>query len=212
MDCIYLNMDRKLIKKGGRKAVKISKEELLKKLYNLYKKSEEYYDEDITEANFDETYHLNTEIFIENKIIEKDLSKISFGYDNFIASREDISDKKALVGFNTLENGLTFFGVVDAGDDEFSIFYIIYFDGKNLRGYIPSYGNLINLDFKTAFGGEYYNCDNYKEILKKKGYDDNEDFITQYAEKHGVVFSKDSVFDINWDAIIEDIESRIIVK
>lgn len=212
MDCIYLNMDRKLIKKGGRKAVKISKEELLKKLYNLYKKSEEYYDEDITEANFDETYHLNTEIFIENKIIEKDLSKISFGYDNFIASREDISDKKALVGFNTLENGLTFFGVVDSGDDEFSIFYIIYFDGKNLRGYIPSYGNLINLDFKTAFGGEYYNCDNYKEILKKKGYDDNEDFIIQYAEKHGVVFSKDSVFDINWDAIIEDIESRIIVK
>lgn len=212
MDCIYLNMDRKLIKKGGRKAVKISKEELLKKLYNLYKKSEEYYDEDVTETNFDETYHLNTEIFIENKIIEKDLSKISFGYDNFIASREDISDKKAFVGFNTLENGLTFFGVIDSGDDEFSIFYIIYYDGKNLRGYTPSYGNLINLDFKTAFGGEYYNCDNYKEILKNKGYDDNEDFITQYAEKHGVVFSKDSMFDINWDAIIEDIESRIIVK
>lgn len=192
MSYVYVNMDRKLIKKGGRKAVRISEEELLKKIYKLYAKSEEYFDEDVTEENFDETYHLNTEVFIENKTIEKDLSKINFCYDNFIASKQDLSKgNNALVGFNTLENGLTFFGVIDSGDNECSLFYIIYFDGKNLRGYIPTYGNRFNNDLKTAFRGE--------------------NIINAYLKKYSIKGEYKEV-SINWEAIKEDIINRIILK
>lgn len=209
----YINMNDKLIKNGGRSAVKVSSEFLLDKLFELHKKSE-----DSDYANLKEFKDNNVDYYIllENKKIEKDLSKFNFDGENYTTSKEDYwKHEETLLGINTLENGLTFLGCIAGGDWEYPVFFIIYWDGKALRGYIPTYGNCVNLDFKTAFGseGEYEDLDE-EVILKKPKYNDydrkKDDLSSYYLKCEGLTEDDDP--DINWDAVKKDIENRIIIK
>lgn len=116
----------------SRKFVEISIEELKNKIA-FYSKNEEY------------PYSLIN-------AIRSDL-KVQFDLENF-------SDKKncigpcGMMGYHTLENGLTFCGMCAGGDWEFPVFFIVYWDGKKLRGYIPTYGNPWNTKTKKAFGND----------------------------------------------------------
>ena len=87
--------------------------------------------------------------------VEKDLSKVEFDMENWEAypykNRKSVED--AILGVQTLDNGLTFLGAWGGGDWESPVFFIIYFDGKKLRGYIPdTKGNPWNHKTKSAFG------------------------------------------------------------
>jgi hypothetical protein len=80
--------------------------------------------------------------------VEKDLKKVDFDTENLDA------EGFTLTGFQTLDNGFTFLGIHAGGDWEQPIFFIIYWDGKELRGYIPEDGNVYNTKTKTAFGND----------------------------------------------------------
>lgn len=45
-------------------------------------------------------------------------------------------------GYQTLVNNMSYLGVLSGTKEGYSIFYIIYWDGEALRGYIPEKGNL----------------------------------------------------------------------
>lgn len=204
---LYINHSIKI--KKNRKSYKISKDELKNKLMDEAKK----YDENI------EDYIQATNILLKSKFIIKDM-KILANSENFTIKKDLIFGKTIkgdpLLGFHTLPNGFTFLGIQLGGDWEYPIFTILYDDGKKIRCYTPSCGNCVNLDFKCAFGseGEYENVD-VNKILEKyreksiKFYNDT-NFSTLYCRKFGLWDGlKDENFGFNWDAIKEDILSRI---
>jgi hypothetical protein len=92
------------------------------------------------------------------KKITKDLQKVQFDFENTIID----DDTDNLYGLHTMENGLTFCGIGAGGDWEYPVFFIIYYDGKDLRAYIPTKGNPWNTDFHEAYGN--HGEDEYENI------------------------------------------------
>jgi len=71
---------------------------------------------------------------------------------------EDIFDstKDDLMGIQTLSNGLIFCGYIIGGEGHgYPYMYAIsYYDGTNIRAYVPTKGNIINMDFGCPIGNE----------------------------------------------------------
>lgn len=57
-------------------------------------------------------------------------------------------------GYKTLSNGLTYLGCSAGGDWEYPVFFIVYWDGKKLRAYVPTEGNPWNTKTKQAYGND----------------------------------------------------------
>jgi len=73
--------------------------------------------------------------------IQKDLSKINFDFEN--CDLEEYID------------GLIPVALFQAGGDwEHPVVFCLYWDGKQLRGYIPKDGNVYNEKEKCAYGSE----------------------------------------------------------
>lgn len=88
-------------------------------------------------------------------VVADDLSKVSFDTENITNIDGTYSfGPDELVGFHVLPNGMPYLGVSAGGDWEIPVFFIIYWDGKKLRGYIPEKGNLWNTTTKTAYGND----------------------------------------------------------
>lgn len=192
--CLYLNTDKKLIKKGGRKANMCSIDFLKTKIENVLKKSSEYDDSEIEDMLKSGDISI-IDIFENSSKIETDLGKVQFDLENCTSKSGEFTDYGGLlVGFHTLSNGLSFLGCLAEGDWEYPVFFIIYYDGKSLRGYVPICGNLINRDGMSAFG----NNDDEKFMQKELGADYNE---SSWKE-----------VQYNWDLIEEDIKSRIVIS
>ena len=142
----FINDDVKL-RKGGRKATKITIDELKKQIVKFYNKHcLEDGDEECTMEN------LSLYDIFENENIDKD-RKFYLYWEDYYDSISDISTfgnaddiGESLIGFHTLDNGFTFLGVGGCADWGLRSFTILYYDGKTIRCYTPSYGNLINLD------------------------------------------------------------------
>lgn len=92
----------------------------------------------------------------------KDL-KVKFDFENFeMCGNSPILGKGQLassqihlwLGYHTLPNGLTFLGCYAGGDWETPVSFIIYWDGKKLRGYVPLEGNPWNTTTKEAYGND----------------------------------------------------------
>lgn len=75
--------------------------------------------------------------------------KVNFDLENF-----DWGEAEGLMGLQTLDNGLTFWGMCAGGDWEQPVFFIVYWDGKKLRGYVPTDGNTWNTTTKQAYGND----------------------------------------------------------
>ena len=57
----------------------------------------------------------------------------------------DFAQPDSLVGLHTLKNGLTFLGCAGGDDgDEIGTFFIIYYDGTQIRAYMPKNGVAYN--------------------------------------------------------------------
>lgn len=142
--------------------VPLSRRELEEKLIeNLDRRCILEEEEDIVEE-FTPEHRLNdfaAHITYGGKI-KQDLSKIEFDIENFcIFYDKNDPDKDCmkdivpkLTGYHVYPNGLTAWGMGAGGDWEVPIFLIIYWDGTDLRGYIPKDGNLWNTDNKKAYG------------------------------------------------------------
>lgn len=212
----FINDDVKL-KKGGRKAVKLTVHELEQKMIQ----AAQQFDEDIVDewealcTLIEEDPHDDLKYLINTENITADASE-DFG---------TIIQGQSLVSSRTLENGLTFYGFEMGGDWEYPVFAICYYDGKKIRFYIPSYGNPVNLDFKTALHSETEsNIVKLSSIIKKyqklnlldKSINETNlqhkmlhgeiDMAELYCQKYALT-SEDIGF--NFDAIKKDIMSRI---
>ena len=82
----------------------------------------------------------------------KDL-KVEFDFENF-ECREDDFGPDGLMGLQSWPNGLTFLGMAAGGDWEHPVYFVVYWDGKRLRGYVPTAGNPWNTTTKKAYGND----------------------------------------------------------
>ena len=177
----FINDDYK-VKAGGRNAVKITKDQLKELIHEYVEK----YSEQMAEAKSDGFYYKNNmepEDYLMEVLrvapINKDV-KYEFDDENYWHGGDRYS------GYKTLDNDLTYFGFWAGGDWELGVFGIVYYDGKQLRAYIPTRGNMVNTKTKYAIG----NSEDDDEILEKYG----------------------NNYKLNINAMIEEIKTRIIVK
>jgi hypothetical protein len=105
--------------------------------------------------------------------IEKDLSKVEFDTENVECKSyyPKIDAYEKILGYHTLDNGLSFLGITAGGDWESPVFFIIYFDGYKLRGYIPEKGNSWCKKTKSAYGNGDTDADdapafNIEELIR----------------------------------------------
>jgi hypothetical protein len=143
--------------------------------------------------------------------VEADLDKVEFDTENISDSTSDAwgwKNKQSLLGYRTLDNGLTFLGVNAGGDWEVPIFFIIYWDGKKLRGYIPTEGNTWNTISKVALGNGEESDIKYLSKLFPQEYADF-DKKGQYWKDSFVSIYKDRVH-LDKDLLEKDIKARIL--
>ena len=135
--------------------------------------------------------------------IEKDISKVEFDFENYEHTEGcGYFGCKDITGFHVTSHGLPYWGWTAGGDWEIPVFFIIYWDGKNLRGYIPRKGNAWNTDTKQAYGNdEKADAKNIKKRWPKrfKGF-----------ELEDIMF--DDCPECDPKLILEDIEKRIQPK
>lgn len=124
--------------------------------------------------------------------IRKDLLKVNFDLENLERAPGSFGPQR-LMGFKTLKNGFTFLGVCAGGDWEEPVFFIIYWNGKSLRGYIPTQGNLWNTDTHMAYGN--YSIDE----------SENDNIDTRNKNKRNDLLNN----NYNEDLIEQDIVNRI---
>ena len=147
----YINMDRSLLKNGGRNAYQMPLgdfetllNEALRPISRDY--DNDYYDDD---DNLDQLiYEAVSGAHYDDGIpqfdkVAKDLDKIYMDFENVMV--EDI-----LVA----DNGVPVVRMIIGGDWEIPVQAFLYWDGKALRGYIPTYGNTFNRYCKSAMGSE----------------------------------------------------------
>jgi len=135
----------------SRKFVRISQPELKEKLKEV---ADQHADPD----HYDDDIDLDGLLAYPNWIaydpqISKDLAKVEFDWENVHGQGEYGKYGGSLIsGIQTLVNGLTYFGVLVGGDWEYPLFFIVYWDGTKLRGYVPKEGNAWDHKRKIAFG------------------------------------------------------------
>ena len=198
---IYLNKDVKL-KNGGRKAVCITEEEFDEIISKLKNKAEKLgYCVDYT---YDGKYAWIAsgafyEVFSK---VRMDVSKIDFDFENF-----EIDDEICVTS-----QGVPYLRCLAGGDWEIPIRFFIYYDGKTMRGYVPTKGNPFNRKVKSAIGNTDEGKNNDKAFILKELFPNVQEYEYEYDDE----FEED-LFD-NWDLIeiqdnwcLEDFESRLEV-
>lgn len=139
-----------------RKLVKISTKEfesLLRKHKVVQESEESFWDGELEPDEFSE------------KIL-KDLSKVDFSFENYSCKETYGKYTDSMIGVHTTPKGLTFLGCNAGGDWEDPVFFILYWDGKSFRGYVPEAGNVYNKQTKSAFGNEDEERDEDEDVTK----------------------------------------------
>lgn len=183
---IFVNMNVKL-RKGGRTAVQMSMDDFEDKIEQICMEM----------IGYDDMYYFIQHCCWENPTIKKDM-KVRINMENMECS------------FRMTSTGVPYLLVEAASDYSPWMVFMLYWDGKKLRAYIPTYGNTWNTKTKEQLG------ENPEEDSK---------FIISQINKED--------FDIDWDdiddpeelccelipeiwynekACIEDFESRLTVK
>lgn len=201
--------DKKLLKNGGRKAIAFSETELEEKIIACAQK---------IDVDVDDLHSALEVLVYENARINKDLSKVDFDFENI-----DVGDDCYLsnTGFHTLSNGFTYLLCAAGGDWETPVGFIIYWDGKQLRGYIPTLGNTFNLKYKCAFGSEENHADDYNEVCEEvfEEFSENDEcyfneapYLIKLLQENGITFEDyDGEYDLDFELFEEDIKHRIVV-
>ena len=122
--------------------------------------------------------------------------KVQFDTENFFSESERNVD---ICGLHTLPSGLTFHGFYAGGDWESPVFFIVYFDGKKLRAYVPTDGNPWNTTTKRAYGND--EKADFKNAQKRypNSFETIDDFDCSY-------------FDFDKEKIFADITARILIS
>lgn len=141
--------------------------------------------------------HIDENKCVKSLILDKlgkDI-KVSFDWENFEWHKStDRHSEGELIGYHVLTDGLCIRGCSAGGDWEHPVFFLIYWDGKKLRAYVPTEGNPWNTSTKQAFGND-------------------EEADLKNARKRWPGVYDDAVecddFEFHWGKIVEDISTRI---
>lgn len=105
-------------------------------------------------------------------IIREDLSKVSFDWENYTEFSDSNGFAEYPCGYRDLGNDFHIFFVQAGGDSEYPICFIYFWDGKNIRAYIPVNGNVWDKENKKAFSfpttdtvEEFDKSISYKEMI-----------------------------------------------
>lgn len=197
---IHWNMDRSVLRNGGRKAPEIDDCDL-EDLLDAALPHREYSCDDFEIRIFDAMQEA-----LDAKFGGTSYSPFKKALDDFMKIEVDFENcdfQKIGVG----SNGIPYAEVIFGGDWETPVMGFIYWDGKNFRGYLPTYGNSFNAKAKAAFGSE--SCHNgpytYTEdgVLKTVKFASDDEYCL-FCEK----FECDIV--ANEDACIEDFSTRVV--
>jgi hypothetical protein len=124
------------------------------------------------------------------KIIEKDISKVQFDFENCTGYKENEGYLDGyLIGYYELNPGFHTFWVSAGGDWEIPVNFMLYWGDNRLRGYVPKDGNVWNIKHKTAYGSE----------------GDSEIFDWQ-ENPHGPDYS-----NVNWDELEKSADSSKMI-
>ena len=197
---IYLNEHVKL-KNGGRKAMRMTVAEFNEIFSALKEKVEKSGYDANGENDYDWIFDEAIETFTK---LRKDISKISFDFENY-----EVEPNVYVTVF-----GVPYLRCFAGGDWEIPVRFFVYFDGKDLRGYIPTKGNTFNRKTKRAIGNGLEDTDNsdYCFIVN----DVCPELMKQYKpDKINEIMSND--FDLNRiefqeDWCLEDFESRLEIR
>lgn len=128
-----------------------------------------------------------------------DMKKVEFCTENITYEEPWHHAEGHLVGYQEIGD-VAFLGVLAGGDWEFPVFFIIYWDGKRLRAYVPSDGNRYNRKAKSAFGNHEESDEReIKELLAATGEKDLEDVTSDDVPEH------------DWALISKDIQKRFAI-
>lgn len=194
---VYVNMDKKHLRNGGRKAPTMSKEQFLVMLTKALDLSPDKYIKDNFEYRLAEaSYGEELPGFAK---MAADLGKIHVDRENFIPLRVIQTD-----------SGIPAVLVMMGGDWEVPVRCFVYYDGKVFRSYIPTYGNSFNVYAKAAFGsemetGRLYIGKKYELYKEASG----SETVCPKTEDEYEAVGWASV-TANEDACIEDFASRVV--
>jgi hypothetical protein len=165
-----------------------------------------------------------------DKDIDVDHENIMLGWSDWNVSYSGTSEPAEYLGIHTINN-FTFCGITTGGDWEHPIFVILYWDGSDIRAYIPKRGNAVNMDTMTAFGSESDTLENLcwhtedllsergKKILAKyknlgiyteESSDMYDDYFWSdlYVRQYGYKLDEEGYVDVpfNWEAMMSEIQ------
>ncbi len=163
--------------KSQRKAAKITTEELSAIIYK-------------EEGGLDDLIHVGK--------LAKDLAKVEFSFENFDYQKNN-SDPAGFCGIQTLGD-LTYCGCTSGGDWEYPVSFVVYWDGKQLRGYIPKEGNTWNYKTGKAFGN-----DEKADVKFLKKYFNKDTFEEDYEPDDGSIL-------LDHNKMLKAIQERIIIE
>ncbi|WP_395000396.1 hypothetical protein [Acinetobacter sp.] len=130
--------------------------------------------------------------------IRNDLNKVNFDFENFeYEYSEDRGWKGDFVGYKALGD-FNFLMAYAGGDWEHPVVFIIYYDGKDLRGYVPKSGNCWNYKTKEAFGNDIN--------------DEDQKFIEKYFKLTDNTWSEHIDIMYNLDDMLAEIGKHFVRK
>lgn len=134
----------------------ISKEELFMKMYNWKEGTTLTWDAVDLQMHAlggkkVDFYDLINDILNYNLTIRKDMEKVEFGLAN-IHMKSTMKD--FWENFIVQDNQFSYFELSCNGRGEEALYFIIYWDGNDLRVYIPEDGNIYNTLTNKAFGSD----------------------------------------------------------
>jgi hypothetical protein len=137
--------------------------------------------------------------------IEKDLGKVDFDTENVMMG-SDLNVKSQV-----LPNGLAVIPVQCGGDWEFPVAFVIYWDGTELRAYMPPNGNFWNRMTCKAYGNAH---EDWKHPEKES--EDDLDCKKWYGMPYQGKASErivgvTDVGELDWDLMFADVQKRIEV-
>lgn len=192
----YLNMDLNF-PKAGRTAPQITKDEFIQHI-------EEYTKElniDVKKVRPSTLAQILSRCSwskpnnVRAKLLVKDLSKIKWNTENI-----------DIYGDLRMYKKIPYIIISAGGDWECPLYFMIYWDGKNFRGYIPMKGNMYNRNTKQNIGN---NDDDDREFIAKNLKNEVKADLLNDDEAYNKV-SRNIKPNIKF--IIKDFESRIKVK
>ena len=184
---VNLNMDKKL-RVGGRKAPQMSIEDFTALLKSWLLKG--HCDDD----DLDQRLYLTLNEGQRDEKFFRDILKIEVDFSN--VELEDI-----MMG----TNGVPFAWVKCSADDAYWVWAMVYWDGKHMRGYVPTYGNTFDASRKAAYQPNEDGPINLKYWEygkeKKQTFDDEWSLYDWLA--------LDAEAEANVDACVEDFSSQV---